>query len=99
MTRHYTYSDLQYGENIENKSIVATEASDTQELATASKKLLVRNSGDSDVYLAFDKSKATIDDFLLKPDDGLVELPVQCKTVSTICAAGLTTSVRINSCY
>ncbi len=99
MTKYYTYSELHYGESIENLTIGATETSDTRELSRASKKLLVRNNGSSSVYLAFDKDTATDEDFLLEHDDGLVELPVQCKMVSAVCGATETTEVRITSCY
>ena len=99
MTKYYTYSELHYGENIENLAMDASETSDTRELSQASKKLLVRNNGSSNVYLAFDKDTATDADFLLEPDDGLIELPIQCKMVSAVCTATETAEVRITSCY
>lgn len=99
MTKYYTYSELHYGESIENLAMNATETSDSRELSRASKKLLVRNDGSNNVYLAFDKDTATNEDFLLEPDDGLVELPIQCKMVSAVCTATETAEVRITSCY
>jgi len=99
MARHYTWSDMLYAESIESNIIASTGASGLVELKRASKKLLVRNDGPNDVFLAFDEDTAETTDFKITNGDGLVELPVQCEKVAVICATGETASVRIGSCY
>jgi hypothetical protein len=96
--RHYSWTDMLYSEGVETHLVLATDAPNGVVLNHPSKKLLVRNDGPNEVFLAFG-DPATVEGFKLIPSDGLVEIPVQCETVSVICNALQTASVRVTSCY
>ena len=97
--RHYSLTDQLYHSDMKNYVVSATEASQALDLVPASKKLFLRNDGANDVYIAFDKSEASTDDFKLTTDDGLIEIDVQCEQLAFVCAAGQTATVRIGSNY
>lgn len=97
--RHYSFTDQLYHSDIVNHVVAAADVSQVLNLAPASKTLFIRNTGANNVYIAFDEDVATTNDFLLAPADGLVEFKVQCEKIALICAAGLTTSVRVSSNY
>ncbi|MBI9084546.1 MAG: hypothetical protein JEZ11_13180 [Desulfobacterales bacterium] len=102
MARHFTWTDMLYGEGIESVKVDASEISAVATFTRPMKKIKVRNEGPSDVFLAFDKTTADANDFKLLPGDGLIDLPIQCESVAVVCASGdpdETAAVRISGCF
>jgi hypothetical protein len=97
--RHYSLTDQLYCSDFENYTVSATAVSQVLNLVPTSKNLFFRNDGANDVFIAFDKDVATVDDFKLAVADGLVPIKVQCTKIALVCAAAEVASVRIGSNY
>lgn len=95
--RHYTFTDQLYHSDVKNATVAVTADTQVMELAPASKTLFLRNDGPNDAFLAFDADQVTVNDFKLRPTDGLVKMKVQCKKIALVCAPTETATVRVSS--
>lgn len=97
--RHYTLTDQWYFSELNNHVKSVTDTSGLLQLIRPSKVLYIRNEGPNDAFLAFDQDTANAEDFRISPDDGLIEMRVQCEKIAMICLAGENALVRVNNNY